>query len=212
LIVTGIRETQQPMGHLFVLVGPPGVGKNAIMKPVMARMSHLLQLPTATTRAIRPTEQEGREHFFLTREDFEALIRDNALIEHKVVHGNLYGMRRDTVDDAVWAIDNDRIADVDILGALDVKSLYAANVTLIFIMPPSVETLRDRMRERGETTESIEKRLERVDMELSMADRCDYLVINDVFDDAVEMVCGIVLAERSRRAMLQLRMRQLELA
>ncbi len=198
----------QPMGHLFVLVGPPGVGKNAIMKPVMERTGHLVQLPTATTRDIRPTEQEGREHFFLTPEAFNRLIRDKALIEHQEVHGNLYGMRRDTVNDAVWDAECDRIADVDVLGALDLKELHPDNVTLIFVKPPSVEVLRDRMNERGETGESIEKRMKRVDMELSLAEKCDYLVINDVFEDAVEVVCSIVVAERSRRAMLQLRMQQ----
>lgn len=199
---------QQPMGHLFVLVGPPGVGKNAIMKPVMDEVGRLVQLPTATTRTIRPTEQEGREHFFMTREAFEELIQSNALVEHKLVHGNLYGMLRSTVDEAVWDEGNDRIADIDVLGALDLKTLHPANVTLIFVQPPSKSVLRDRMNERGETAESIENRMQRVDMEMSLAEKCDYLVTNDDLGDAVKTVAGIVRAERSRRAMVLLRLQQ----
>lgn len=191
-------------GLIFVLIGPAGVGKNAMMKNVLGRIDTLRQVPTATTRGIRPTEQEGREHHFVTRADFEQMISDKALIEHQVIHGELYGIPRSTVENAIDA-GEDIIADIDVLGAIDLRQLYPDNSILIFVQPPSIEELRQRMEIRGESPAEIEKRMLRVETEMPYAPQCDYLITNDDLTKASETLYGIVLAERSHRAVLQLR-------
>ncbi|MBI5669451.1 MAG: guanylate kinase [Chloroflexi bacterium] len=195
---------QRRQGLIFVLVGPPGVGKNALMNVVLNRVDNLRQLPTATTRAPRPNEQQGREHLFVTRDEFQQLIDSKALIEWQVVHGELYGMPRATVEEAI-AGEHDLIADIDVLGATYLRSLYPDNAVLIFIQPPSLDELKKRMETRGERPEEIAKRLRRVDMEMQYAPLCDYLITNAVLEDASEILYAIVLAERSRSALLNLR-------
>lgn len=195
---------QRRQGLIFVLAGPPGVGKNALMNEVLKRVRNIRQLPTATTRASRPNELHGREHLFVTRSEFQELIDQNALIEWQVVHGELYGMPRATVEEAI-ASEHDLIADIDVLGATYLHSLYPDNAVLIFIQPPVLEELKKRMETRGEKPEEIAKRLRRVDMEMQYAPLCDYLIINGDFDEASELLYAIILAERSRSALLNLR-------
>ncbi|MBZ0284994.1 MAG: guanylate kinase [Anaerolineae bacterium] len=191
-------------GLIFVLIGPAGVGKNAIMTSVLERIPTLRQIPTATTRTIRNTEQQGREHLFISRSEFEQMIADKALIEHQVIHGELYGIPRMTVEAAI-AAEQDIIADIDVLGASDLRLLYPENTVLIFVQPPSVAELRQRMETRGESQAEIDKRMLRVDTEMPYAVQCDYLITNDSLMQACETMFGIVLAERSHRAVLQLR-------
>lgn len=199
-----IAIEQQKWGLVFVLVGPPGVGKNALMNTVLTRVSTLRQLPTATTRPIRPTEQQGREHLFVNRQQFEHMIEQKELIEHQTVHGELYGVPRATVLEAL-VNGEDIIADIDVLGATELKENYPNNVVLVFIQPPSVDELRRRMQTRGETVEEIEKRMQRVSMEMAYAVKCDYLIVNDLMEQASETLYGIVLAERSHREVLKLK-------
>jgi guanylate kinase len=198
-------------GLLFILVGPTGAGKNTIMNAALNRLKHIRQLPTATTRAIRENEQEGREHYFLTREAFEELIANDGLLEHQNVHGRLYGVPRVTVAQAIDA-EQDRIADIDVLGAMNVRAAFPDNTVIIFVQPGASDdvmgTLRDRLNQRGEKSEEIERRLERVPLEMSYAPLCDYLIINEDLDEATETLCSIVIAERSRRALLNLRARK----
>lgn len=199
-----MTSPQRRQGLIFVLVGPPGVGKNALMNAVLQRVNNVSQLPTATTRQARPNEQHGREHLFVTHPEFQKLIDDNALIEWQIVHGELYGMPRATVEDAINS-EHDLIADIDVLGATYLRSLYPDNAVLIFIQPPVIEELKKRMETRGEKPEEIAKRLRRVDMEMQYAPLCDYLITNADFNEASELLYAIVLAERSRSALLNLR-------
>lgn len=201
-----ITTSQRRQGLLFVLVGPAGAGKNEVMKRVLPRLSNLRQLPTATTRPRRPNEQHGREHLFVSRPEFQKLIENNALIEWQTVHGELYGMPRATVEEAI-AGEEDLVADIDVLGATYLRSLYPDNSVLIFIQPSSLDDLKERMAKRGEPPEEIAKRLRRVDMEMQYAPLCDYLIINEdeKLDEAAEILYAIVLAERSRKALLNLR-------
>lgn len=199
--------SQKRQGLLFLLVGPPGVGKNTLMKTVLAQpVGRLRQLPTATTRPIRPDEQQGREHLFVDHDEFERLKNSNALIEWQKVHGDdLYGVPRATVETAI-AAEEDLIADIDVLGATYLRSIYPDNVVLIFIAPPSVDDLIERMLTRGTETEAeIAARMQRVKMEMSYAPLCDYLIVNDDADASAQMLRGITLAENSRRALLNLR-------
>jgi guanylate kinase len=184
-------------GWLFTLVGPAGAGKNHLMGDALARVTTLRQLPTATTRAIRPTEQEGREHYYLTRAAFEKLIGEGALLEYQPIHGNLYGMLRQTVEDALRD-GRHVIADIDILGALRARDLFPDNVICIFIQPPSIAALIERMRKRetkktpDERDAEIAKRLVRVPMELARAADCDYHILNDDAKRAADLLMRVI--------------------
>lgn len=186
-------------GLIFVLVGPSAVGKNAIMQDALKQVGNLRQLPTATTREKRHTEQEGREHFFQTEDSFVKLIEENALLEWQWVHGHRYGMLRQTVEDAI-ADTTDHVADIDVLGAAILKHRYPENSVLVFVCPPDARVLEQRIRDRAEETEEeISRRLQRVPFEMKFAAMCDYLIVNDSLSQAVDEFIGIVRAERSRR-------------
>ncbi|MBL8160446.1 MAG: guanylate kinase [Anaerolineae bacterium] len=185
-------------GLIFVLVGPPGAGKNTVMNRVLKDIPTLRQLATATTRAMRPTEQEGREHYFMGRDEFEQMLASNALLEHQIIHGEFYGILRRPVEQAI-ATESDIIADIDVYGAEALRTNFPGNAVLVFVEPPSREALISRMQERGEGDDEIEKRMERVDMEMSHLIDCDYLITNCDADDASALLAAIVRAERSKR-------------
>lgn len=197
------NETFHQWGLLFVLVGPPGVGKNAMMNAVLSQISSLRQLPTATTRPIRSNEQEGREHLFVSPVEFQHMIDQGDLIEWQVVHGHQYGTPRSTVQQAM-ATGEDLIADIEVLGATYLRSAFPDNVILIFVQPPSVTELIHRMHNRGETETEIQKRMQRVEMEMRYAPECDYLITNDAVERASDILRGIILAEYSRRDLKRL--------
>jgi guanylate kinase len=194
-----VNSSRKRPGLLFTLVGPAGAGKNRLMKYVLER-TPLKQLPTATTRPIRPGEQEGREHHYVSREQFEHMIQSDELLEHQVIHGNLYGMPRFAVESALDS-GQSIIADIEVLGATRARAVYPENVISIFIQTPSIGTLIGRMRERHETESEIGKRLLRVPMELDYACDCEYAILNDSFERAAETLYEIVSAElRGERA------------
>ena len=188
-----MNSSRKRPGLLFTLVGPAGAGKNRLMKYVIERTS-LHQLPTATTRPIRAGEQEGREHLFVSRETFQRMIETDQLLEHQVIHGNLYGMPRSAVE---AALDSGKsvIADIEVLGADRARAIYPENVVSIFIQTPSIGTLIGRMRERRESEFEIGKRLLRVPMELDYACNCLYVILNDSFERAADKLYRIVAAE-----------------
>lgn len=202
-------SSQRRLGLLFVLVGPPGVGKNTLMNAVLERFNDLKQLPTATTRSPRPSEKQGREHLFVNHEEFERMIQTNALIESQEVHGEWYGMPKATVEQAIDS-EQDLIADIDVKGATYLRVIYPDNAVLIFIQPASTQDLRTQMQSRGETAAEIEKRMRRVEMEMQYAPLCDYLITNENgnIERARESLYGIILAERSHRALINLRAEQ----
>ncbi len=191
-------------GLLFVIVGPAGVGKNALMNSVLERFPDLRQLPTATTRAMRPGEQQGREHLFVSEAEFQRMVTGNELLENQVVHEHLYGVPRKAVEQEL-AQEHDLIADIDIKGAAILRRNYPNDTVLVFLQPPSINDLRQRMEKRGELQAEIEIRMNRVEMEMAFAPQCDYLITNDEMNRAGEFLYGIVLAERSRREIMKLR-------
>jgi guanylate kinase len=192
--------TTRSNGVLFILVGPAGAGKNTIMKRVIERNLPVRQMPTMTTRDPRPGEQEGREHYFVTRDRFDEIVAQNGFFEHEQVYpGKYYGTPRGQLNDLLNAGEK-LIADIEVHGAFKLKEALPENVVLIFIAPPSIEELEKRIRERGNVTEAeLAKRLERADMELTYANRCDYKVVNDDFDLAVDEVTDIIGKELERQ-------------
>ncbi len=191
------------------MVGPAGVGKNAIMNEVLNQLPDLHQVPTATTRPIRVTEQQGREHLFVTKAEFQQLD----LIESQTVHNHLYGTPRTTIENAMRD-ERDLIADIEVLGATFLHNEYPDNTVLVFVQPPSVDELVQRMYKRGETQADIDLRLQRVEMEMQYAPQCDYLITNhrDELEQASAILQSIVVAERSKRSLQQLRLKMASLS
>lgn len=195
-MTTMIKER---LGLLFVLVGPGGVGKNTLMNKVLKRLESLEQLPTATTRPIRPTEKEGREHDFYTLEAFQHLIDTDALIEYQEVRPRqFYGVPRKTVEDAINE-DRDMIADIEVLGASILGKHYAENTIQIFIAPTTMLRLETQMRERGTDEATIRDRMQRAQMEMTYAPQTDHLIVNDNLDHATDELYRIITAYQNDR-------------
>jgi guanylate kinase len=183
-------------GSLYVLVGPGGVGKNTLMRYALAHLNNLSQLATATTRPMRPGEQHNRERLFLTLEQFQEMIRQNELIEHQeVTPGLFYGVPRQSVDVAI-AAGIDLIADIEVFGAMILRREYPQNAVLIFVAPPSMESLAARMRERGTDETIIADRMERAQIEMTYAPVCQSLIVNDDLDAAARELCGLIQSRR----------------
>jgi guanylate kinase len=198
-----LTETAPCQGVLFVLVGPSGVGKNETMTGVLAKVPRLRQFPTMTTRSKRANEQQGVQHFFVTPEEFRRLIAEGALVEYQEVYTDkYYGTPRLHLQDA-FNNASAVIADIEVLGANKIKAAFPDHVVTIFIAPPSLAVLEERLRNRVKTEkiseEEIKERLERAVFELSYARQCDYCVINDTLPQTVDAVTAIVVQELNRR-------------
>jgi guanylate kinase len=169
----------QPCGLLFILSGPAAVGKNTIMRGVLSAMPTLKQLPTATTRPPRADEQEGREHEFLSESEFRRRILDKALIEWQIIHDiSIYGVPRATIQEAIRN-GQPLIADIDVLGGMQLKQEFGDSVVLIFVESPDKTVLAHRMRRRSDVSdEEVSTRLRRVDFEHEFADDYDYTITN----------------------------------
>ncbi len=191
--------SERRQGLLFIVIGPPGSGKNTLMKHVLSHSDNLSQLATATTRPPRAGEQHGREHLFIDIPTFVRMIETGELLEWQKIHSkqHYYGIPRGVVEDAIQN-GHDLIADVEVLGATYIRSRYPNNSVLVFIKPPTLEALAQRMRDRGDSEEEIANRLKRVPTEMAFAPLCDYTIVNDLVDLAAAELLEIVQRERAR--------------
>jgi len=193
-------------GVIFVMIGPGGAGKNAIMKAIISAFPAIEQLATATTRAMRADETQGREHLFVSERAFRKMISDNELLEHQeVTPGKLYGIPRRTVEDVLSA-GAARIADIEVLGAIALAAAYPRNIVQLFVTVPGVDSeaqlalLEERMRTRADDATDIEQRLERARrLELPYQNRCDYIVVNADLGRAIERTSAIIRGEMVER-------------
>lgn len=190
--------TQKNKGILTVVSGFSGSGKGTIMKELMKKYSGQYALSiSATTRSPRPGETDGVEYFFKTREEFEAMIAADELIEHAQYVGNYYGTPRSYVEEQLEA-GKDVILEIEIQGALKVKKRFP-DTLLLFVTPPSAEELKNRLVGRGtEAMDVIESRLARALEEAEGVEEYDYLVVNDVLEECVEEVHSIIQNEHYR--------------
>jgi len=185
-------------GVLLVLSGPSGTGKGTVCKVVRDSMGERLAYSiSATTRKPRVGEEHGREYFFFSKEEFEALRDQNGFLEWAQVYDNYYGTPRAFVEE-VLASGRDCILEIDPQGALQVRKATDEAV-LVFIAPPSLEELRARLTGRGtEAPEEVEKRLSCAEAELAYSNQYDYLIVNDEVEKAAEKMKAILMAERCR--------------
>ena len=180
-------------GIIIVVSGFSGAGKGTVMKALTARYDKYALSVSATTRNPRPGEENGREYFFVSNEEFEKLIKENGLIEHAGYVDHYYGTPREFVEDQLDA-GKDVILEIEIQGALQIKEQYPEAV-LLFIMPPSAKELKKRLTGRGtETEEVIAQRLKRAREESVGIEKYDYIVVNDDLDECVEQVHDIISA------------------
>jgi len=183
-------------GLLFVISGPSGVGKGTICKKLLERRKELKLSVSVTTRAPRPGEIEGVNYFFRSEEQFQDMIERDEFLEYMCVFGkNHYGTPKAYVAEQ-RAQGNDVILEIDVNGALNVKK-RCPDAVMIFIAPPSMETLKKRLVGRGtETEEAVERRFAEAVNELAAAGEYDYIVVNDSLDKAVNDTESILVSER----------------
>ena len=174
-------------GTLVVVSGFAGTGKGTVMKELLGRYDSYALSISATTRNPRPGEVDGREYFFKTKEEFEEMIERNEFVEHACYVGNYYGTPKKYVQEQL-AAGKDVILEIEIQGALNIKSQFPDALPL-FIAPPCADVLKARLVGRGtETEEVIEQRLARAVEESKGIENYDYLVVNDDLDECVENV------------------------
>jgi len=182
---------------LFVVSGPSGVGKTTLVKGLLAADPLLARSVSTTTRPPRNGEANGRDYFFVGRAEFERM-KANELIEWAEVHGELYGTPRAFVEKQL-AASRDVVLNIDIQGGDQVKRTFPAAV-MIFILPPALASLGERLRGRGDVSaDELEVRLTNARVEIGASSRYDYLVVNDDLVRAGKELEAIVTAERCRR-------------
>ncbi len=180
-------------GKLIVFSAPSGSGKSTIINYLMQNDFNLHFSVSATSRAPRGQEQNGKEYFFLTPEQFKEKIKENAFLEYEeVYHDKYYGTLKSEVEKQLKNGEN-VVLDIDVKGALNVKRIYGNQALLVFIQPPSVETLRQRLQKRGtDSAEVIEDRVKKAEYELSFAKDFDVIITNDQLEIAVRQAIETV--------------------
>ena len=187
-------------GLLIVISGASGTGKGTVCKELLARETDIAYSVSATSRAPREGEQDGREYYFRTREEFEQMIAAGAFLEYADVYGNYYGTPLAPIEER-RAAGEDILLEIDTQGALNVME-RCPDGTFIFLLPPSLEELRRRITGRGtETEESLARRLAAARDEIRLGKRYRYAVLNDTVEAATDRIQTILAAERLRADM-----------
>lgn len=189
------RTHHTPLPRLVVISAPSGAGKTTLSSMLLKEFPQLQRSVSTTTRAKRPNEIEGTHYHFVDDATFQAKINQNLFAEWALVHGKRYGTTRSTVD-SLLAQGKNPVFDIDVQGAMNLQALYGDRVLLIFIHPPSMEALKDRLVQRkGDSAESIENRIHNAYSEIRWSQKYDYQIINDNLERAFQELKTIVQRE-----------------
>ncbi len=178
------------MNKIIIISAPSGSGKSTLINSLMQDENLKLEFSiSATTRQPRGQEQNGKEYYFLTEQDFRQKISENAFVEYEEVYqGRFYGTLKSEID-RIFKNGNNVIFDVDVEGGINLKKKFAQNAISIFIQPPSLEELKRRLKNRGTDSEQeIEKRIAKAEQEISRANFFDVIITNDVLEIAKEQL------------------------
>lgn len=195
------RVEGAPPGQLLVLSAPSGAGKTTLARRFIARHGDALFSISATTRAPRGAERNGVDYHFVSAERFSELVQAGAFAEWAEVHGQRYGTLRATVDETL-AAGKVAVFDIDVQGGSQIRSIWPRDATTVFVVPPSAEELERRLRGRSTDPEDVIRRrlaAARAEVAQGLA-TYDYLLVNDVLEDALARLEAIVAFERARRA------------
>jgi guanylate kinase len=185
-------------GKLYIISAPSGAGKTSLVKQLVADIDRLTVSVSHTTRPMRPGEVHGRDYYFVPVADFQAMLERQAFLEHAQVFDNFYGTAQQTVEENL-SKGLDVILEIDWQGAQQIKKLLPDSLS-IFILPPSTAILQQRLRNRGQDDEQIiARRMRDAVTEISHYDEFDYLVVNDVFEQALTELKSILIANRLTR-------------
>ncbi len=182
------------MSKLIIISAPSGAGKTTIVREIMKDDTlNLMFSVSATSRKPRDNEKNGIDYYFITPEEFKQKIRNNEFIEWEEVYPNqFYGTLKSEVE-RIWKLNKNVIFDVDVKGGINIKKQYPEQSLSIFIMPPSIEELRNRLIKRGtETEESLEKRISKAEFEISLSEKFDKIVINDDLNQAIQETKSLI--------------------
>jgi len=186
------------MTPVFIISAPSGSGKSTLVKKVRDIVPNLEFSISYTTRNLRGVEENGREYYFITREEFEKMVRNDEFLEHAEVFGNYYGTARTFLRKAETD-GTDLLLDIDVQGAEQIKRKLPEAVS-IFILPPNRSELERRLRERGQDDEeTIQRRLSTARREIENYAKYDYILVNDRLPDSVDLLEAILLSERLKR-------------
>ena len=184
-------------GLLIVISGASGTGKGTVCKKILDDLPEVAYSISATTRAPRPGEIDGKEYYFLSRENFQTWIDDGKFLEFAEVYGNFYGTPLNKIEERLNR-GEDILLEIDVQGALYVKRKCPDGI-YIFLLPPSLEELKRRIENRGtETPESLQRRLDNAVAEIKIGLEYNYVVVNDSVDAAAAQIKAIIAAERCR--------------
>lgn len=185
-------------GNLFVVSAPSGAGKTTLCRKLCEDIDFIRHSVSYTTRKPRPGEIDGIHYSFVDEDEFRSMINEGEFLEWAEVHGNFYGTSKRKVEELVNS-GIDVILDIDTQGAKQIRDNWYGSIS-IFILPPSMEELRNRLTGRMSDPEDvIRKRLQKARDEIREYKNYDYVIVNDIFEHALQKVKAIIIAERSRR-------------
>ena len=187
----------KPQGVLLVLSGPSGAGKGTICHKLREKRNDLSYSVSATTRAPRKGEVDGKDYFFITIDRFKEMIANDEMLEYAEIYGNYYGTPKPYVMN-ILDQGKDVVLEIDPQGALQIKKHFP-DAVFVFIVPPSLDELTKRIYKRGtDSEEVIKRRLSAATSELAYASKYDYIIVNDEVEKASKKVSNIIDAERNR--------------
>ena len=178
---------------LIVFSAPSGAGKTTLVKYILKTFSKIQFSISATSRKARGEERDGKDYYFLSDQEFKARIKNDEFIEYEEVYGgNYYGTLKSEVD-RIWKDKKIAIFDIDVVGGANIKGMFPDETLSIFVMPPSIEILRERLIERGDVSkEEIDVRIKKAESELDYASKFDNIIINNDLEESKKIALTLI--------------------